>query len=113
MAFNVQLGTDGIATFETLSYENGTRVNADTTPTVEFVHVNGVINSAIVPTITQMQDSTPANITGYYKLVFSTGTLSTQDDVHIAVSATIDGVVTKKVFHFLVINEPGTVPVIR
>lgn len=113
MTIQVQKGTNAIATFETLSYANGDRVAPDSPPTVEFLHVNGVINSAISPTITQMQDDIPANITGYYKVTFPTDTLDSQDDIHLSITATISGIVVKKVFHFLVINEPGTIPVIR
>lgn len=113
MTTQVQLGTNAIATFETLSYSGGERVAPEALPTVEFIHVNGTINSGITATIEQLQDATPANITGYYKLTFPTNTLSSQDDVHVSVSATIAGTVVKKVFHFLIINEPGTIPVIR
>lgn len=113
MAIQVQQGTTAIGTFETLTKEHGARVAPDTAPTVAYVHVNGAINSGLTPTIEVMQNSTPADITGYYKITFDTSSLSTQDDVHIAISAEISGTTVTKVLHFLIIDQPNQLPVIR
>ena len=111
----VQKGTIAIDTFETLSYANGPRVAPDSPPTVLALHVNGVINSTLTSaaTIANMQDATPANITGYYKLTFASSSLAVGDDIHVTISATISGVVATAVKRFLIINADTTTPVIR
>lgn len=113
MTTPVQKGTTALQTFETLDREYGSRVAPAELPTVEYVHVNGVVNSAIVPTIAVMQDSTPADIVGYYKVTFSTASLNRFDIVHVAVTATILGVISRKVFQFQIKDDPSQIPVIQ
>ena len=111
----VQLGTTARSTFETLNRANGTRTAPDSAPTVLAVHVNGVINSTLTSaaSITQLQDATPANITGYYEVTFDTTGLSINDDIDVTVQATIDSFTATKILRFVTISTESTTPVIR
>lgn len=51
------------------SNNGGAFTQPDNDPIVTHVHVNGVVASSDPITITQLQDSTPANITGRYQAV--------------------------------------------
>ena len=110
----VQQGTTVIIPFETLDASEN-RVAPDNPPTVSAVHVEGVPNAALTTaaTVTQRQDSTPANITGYYQVSFSSATLATNDDVDVTINATISGVDKVFVKSALIINLAGGQPVIR
>lgn len=110
----VQQGTTAIDTIQTLAYPNGPLVAPDSTPSVLYMHVNGVINAAITVTVTQRQDSVPANITGYYQVSFPTSTLAVGDDVEIGIRAVIAGFTTPPVIKkFLIVNTEQTTPIIR
>jgi len=115
MITQVQQGTTAIRTFETLNRPDGDRTAPSGLPTVVTVHVNAVINSAIetAATIVQMQDATPASITGYYRLEFPTTSLSATDDVDVTVQATINGTPRTHILRFLIIDQPDLLPVIR
>lgn len=45
----------------------GSFIAPDAAPTVTNVHINGAVASDAPITITQLQDSTPANLTGRYQ----------------------------------------------
>jgi len=111
----VQLGTVAIRTFETLSREHGSNIAPASLPTVLVAHVNGSVNSVLQAaiTITQMQDATPANILGYYRMEFATTALAANDDIDIRISASISGATVIQVFRFVILNAPGLLPVIR
>lgn len=112
---DVTQGTTARATFETLDRANGTRTAADSAPTVESVHVNGAINSTLTGSaaVAQLQDATPANITGYYEVSFATSSLTIGDDVDVTIQATIGGFTAKTVKRFLVSGSDTAIPVIR
>ena len=115
MITQVQQGTTAIRTFETLSRSDGARVAPSGLPTVVSAHVNGAVNSTLASaaTVIQMQDATPANITGYYRLEFATSSLAANDDVDITIQATISGTTVTQVMRFLIIDQPTMTPVIR
>lgn len=116
MQIEVPIGSTARAIFETLAFENGNRVAPDSAPTVDNCFVNGVAAS-LTATIAQLQDETPANITGVYQVSFATGTpnnLAVRDDVWVEVIATINGSQARKLFQFkMVPAETSVTPVIR
>jgi hypothetical protein len=115
MITQVQQGTTAIRTFETLSRSDGARTAPSGLPTVVSAHVNGTVNSTLASgaSVVQMQDATPANITGYYRLEFATASLAANDDIDITIQATISGTTVTQVLRFLVINRSDLLPVIR
>ena len=115
MITQVQKGTIAIRTFETLDRADGDRTAPAGLPTVATVHVNAVVNSSVATaaSIVQMQDATPANITGYYRLEFPTASLSAYDDVDVTIQTTFNGKLRTHVLRFLVIDQPDLLPVIR
>jgi len=115
MITSVQQGTTAIRVFETLTRVDGERAAPSATPTVVSIHVDGVFNSALAAaaTITQMQDGTPANIPGYYRLEFPTTSLAVNNDIHVTLAATINGFPRQTVYSFVIIDQPSMLPVIR
>lgn len=47
----------------------GAFIEPDAPPAVTHVHINGAVANTAPITITQLQDSTPANITGRYEAI--------------------------------------------
>lgn len=86
----VDLGATWYESFETK--RNGARVDADATPTVTDVQVNGAHSAALTAAavIAQAQDVTPANITGLYNLSLDLSSLADGDMVEVSISATIN-----------------------
>ena len=75
---------------------NGAAVDADATPVITFLTLNGVgvdeTNAAYNITLTQVQDDTPAAVTGEYQLCFDPSAFNAGDILEFGVNATIGGV---------------------
>ena len=75
---------------------NGAAVDADSIPTITFMTLNssGVdeTTAAFGVTLTQVQDDTPAAVTGEYQLCFDPSAFSAGDIIQFGVEAVINGV---------------------
>ena len=78
---------------------SGLRVDADATPMVVNLQLNGADASGITPTITQAQDNASMNITGKYNIEVDTSALNHGDNLSLLISSTIEGVVRDCVMH--------------
>lgn len=100
MSKTIPSGVSAIMPFFTKN-SAGQMVDADSLPTVVNVSINGVDADESSVTISQVQDNTPANITGYYQATADnspTGLNTTYgDQVSVLVTATIGGVITNAV----------------
>lgn len=92
----------------------GALVNADSLPTVLNVQKNGTDADEASVTITQAQDSTPANITGNYlvSIDISPSGLNaiTNDQFIVTVNAIVSSTTLSKSFTFLVADMAGNIP---
>ena len=87
-------------------------VAPDAAPTIASIHKNGVVTTITGSLITQLQDSVPANITGYYLITVPTSTLTISDQIDIRVTATIAGKIRFKPFSFTVVDSTVSLPYI-
>ena len=107
----------GIACFPiTVKDENGAPVDADATPTVNWMTLNGVgvdeTTAAYAIVLTQVQDDTPAAVTGQYQLCFDPSQFAPGDILQFGVSATVNGVTLNTVKDALIKDDPNTRPTI-
>jgi hypothetical protein len=107
----VARGVNFTTTFTTYS-SAGAPVAPDSAPTISIIHKNGAVTTVASSAITQLQDSVPANITGYYLLTVPTSTLAVNDQIDVRVTATIAGAVRFQTFSFTVIDTTGSLPYI-
>ena len=93
---------------------SGDPIAPDSLPAIVAYHKNGV--AATIPTsptpISQLQDTVPANITGYYLLTIATSSLAINDQIDVRVKATINGKDRFKTYSFSVVDGTGSLPYI-
>ncbi len=94
--------------------ENGAPVNAATGPTLDWMLLNGVgVDETTVAygiTLTQVQDDTPAAITGEYILCFDASQFAAGDILSFGVSAVVNGVTLNTVKDALIKDDPNSRP---
>jgi len=94
---------------------NRVLVNADTTPTITGAQLSGSAIATTGMSITQQQDSTPANITGRYYVTITNTVTSGWSDLatgEVQISATIGGTVCTEEIKFLVRAASASTPYI-
>ena len=111
-AREVNKGTVGILPFIVRDTSRNA-VDADALPTVDQVFVNGVFTNMAGITVEQLQDSTPANVTGYYQIKLPTTNLDVGDQIQLTFSAVIAGVTKSENMLVLVVNNPDQTPSIE
>lgn len=89
-------------------------VDADSIPTVLNVQKNGSDADEAAVTITQAQDSTPANITGNYLVTVDLGASGLNvvngDQIIVTVNAIVSSTTLTASFTFIVADMAGNVP---
>ena len=111
MSRDIAQGTVAVLPFSTRTSQ-GVLVDADATPTITNIQVNGADQNIAGATIAQQQDSVPANITGRYAASVPTTTLSANDQVEVHISATIDGVARTASLCFTTVERSAGMPTI-
>ena len=93
---------------------NGNPVNADATPTVSWMTLNGV---GVDPTtvaynvqIAQTQDDTPAAVTGEYQLTYDTSAFTGGDVLEFGVTAAVNSVTLNTRKSSKVVDRPDQRP---
>lgn len=93
---------------------DGNPVNADSTPVVNYMTVNGVgvdpTTTAYALTLTQVQDDTPAAVVGEYQVCLDPSAFNAGDIINVGVGATINGVTLTTVKDALIKDDANERP---
>jgi len=114
--YEFQRGSIAHMPIETLTTTGGSRVDADATPVVNGMFVNGTAvdpsTAAYALSIAQEQNQTPAAITGLYDLQFDTSAFARGDTITFDVQCQIGGVTVNALKDAIIIDDPTARPAI-
>ena len=95
---------------------NGQPVDADALPTVTHMTLNGVgvdeTTPAFAIALSQVQDDTPAAVTGEYQLKFDPSAFSAGDTINLGVQAVVNGTTLTVIKDALIKDEQSERPTI-
>lgn len=107
--FEINKGVDAIMPLGVLDAD-GNPTAPTATPVIDRIMVNGVQTTVSGATVTQQQDATPANITGWYTVRVPTSALAYNAQVVVHLSATVSGKVCRIQKMFIVTSDIAATP---